>query len=160
MGERYCLVGYRRWGLYSSKVGVCLLLALLVGCGDEHMQSSQVEPDQHHSIQAFRKNAIALNDGDALSIDGQIVRYDLVRKGKGVTDRYVIESSQSLMGLESAIFADLARQGYVRRVRQESPERFLVTYSRKGVPAITADYRAKKNSNALARLIISRRADG
>ncbi|MFI8726239.1 hypothetical protein ACIGHJ_00785 [Stutzerimonas kunmingensis] len=146
--------------MYFIKLGVLVLVGLLVGCDSERNQASLVAADQPSSLQVFRTNAIALDGSDILNIDGQIVRYDLVRKDKGATDRYVIESSRTLMGLESEIFSDLARRGYVRRVRQESAERFLVVYSRKGKRAITADYRAKKNSNALGRLTITIRAQG
>ncbi|WP_170800284.1 hypothetical protein [Stutzerimonas stutzeri] len=147
--------------MYFLKSGVLVLLALLVGCDSEQRQSSSVDVDQSSSVQVFQKSAIALNELEMLDIDGQIVRYDLVRKGRGTTDRYVIESSRTLMGLESEVFANLARRGYVRHVRQESPERLLVVYKRKGTPpTIVADYRAKKNSHALARLTISIRAEG
>lgn len=146
---------FRESGVYFLKSGVLVLLALLVACDSEQRSSTSVGVDQSSSVQVFQKSAIAINGSEMLDIDGQIVRYDLIRKDRGPTDRYVIESSRSLMGLESEVFANLARRGYVRHVREESPERFLVVYSRRGAPSIIADYRAKKNSQTLSRLTIS-----
>lgn len=137
-----------------------MLLALLAGCDGANAPSTVQEADSTQVTQAFQRNGIVLKDGDVLPIEGQIVRYELIRKGKDVTERYVVESSKSLMELESLTFADLARRGYVRQVRNDTPERFQVTYRGKGLPLITADYRAQKNVKDLARVIFNVRTGG
>lgn len=138
------------------KVGAFSLLVFLGGCDADRVgEVSGVGSEEVQSVRNFSANSITLSDGYVLNLGGRVVRYELVRKDKLISDRYVVESSDSLMGIESRIFADLARQGYTRRIEQQSPERFLVVYSRKGQGVIIADYRAKKNSHALASLIIN-----
>jgi hypothetical protein len=138
------------------KVGVFLLLVFLGGCDvGREGEVPSVGSEEALSVKNFSTSSITLSNGYILNLGGRVVRYELVRKDKLISDRYVVESSDSLMGIESRIFADLALQGYTRRIEQQSPERFLVIYSRKGQGVIVADYRAKKNSSALASLIIN-----
>jgi len=141
------------------KAGAFVFLAFLVGCGEQGVPPSQVSSDSSGSVKTFKNNAIVLSDGAVLDIEGRIIRYELVRRDKVVKDRYTVESSLTLMGLESRIYSDLARRGYVRRVRIDSPSRFLVSYRRKGLAPITADYRAIKDSDKLARLILTLSSD-
>lgn len=138
------------------KVGVFSLLVFLSGCDvDREVEALNIGSEEIQSVKNFSTSSITLSDGYVLNLGGRVVRYELVRKDKLISDRYVVESSDSLMGVESRIFADLARQGYTRRIEQQSPERFLVVYSRKGRGVIIADYRAKKDSPALASLVIN-----
>jgi hypothetical protein len=97
----------------------------------------------------------SIGEGQSLLFDRHIVCYGLIRNDRGVFDRYTIESSQTLMGSEAAVLAVLARRGYARSVRQEAPERFLVSYLLKGMESVVADYRSESGSNNFSRLIVS-----
>lgn len=145
----------------NSGVIVCFFSALLAGCGEdmERPQDRSADNNRPVPVREFVKNAINLDRDGALVFEGRIVRYDLIRNERGTFDRYVVESPKSLMGLEAAVFHDLARKGYTRRVRQETPKRFLVHYLQKGMKTVIADYRAKDGFNTLQRLVITVRAD-
>ena len=143
---------------------VCFLATLLSGCG-EGLDVSQGKKDGNNSsasvpVQEFSKNSIGLDRGQSLSFEGRIVRYDLIRSERGAFDRYSIESAKSLMGLEASVFNDLARKGYTRSVRQETPERFLVHYLQKGRKTVVADFRAKDGLGKLQRLIVTVPTEG
>ncbi len=135
-------------------------ILLLQGCEDAGVAESPVKPASTEFTAVFSKNAIELESGGALKFDGKIVRYDLVRNQRGVFDRYVIESSLSQMGLEGAVFSELARSGYVRKVRQDQADRYVVNYVRKGRAPMSADFRPWSENGSKSRLVITRRVLG
>ncbi|MPT17395.1 MAG: hypothetical protein E2579_06505 [Pseudomonas sp.] len=145
--------------LGSVLVMACVVLA---GCGDSSAvgESEAVAVSEKASQNIFRKDSVVIDEGQALDIDGLIVRYDLIRNKKGVFDRYSIESGRTLMGLEAETYASLARLGYSRRVRQESTTRYVVNYFKKGAPTLVADYRAAEDMVGLQRLILTVKVDG
>ncbi|QTN45232.1 hypothetical protein H7683_19935 [Ectopseudomonas mendocina] len=132
---------------------------LLQGCDGalEGVSSEKAAPIER--VAHFSKNSIEVDDGFVLSFDGRIVRYDLIRNQRGVFDRYIIESSMSQMGLEGAIFSEFARKGYVRKVRQDKADRYIVNYVIKGDAPWSADFRPWSEDGAKTRLVITRRIE-
>lgn len=137
---------------------LAFVVLLLQGCwepavSEKTPMSVAVEPVSH-----FALNAIALEKGSALKVEGRIVRYDLLRNKRGEFDRYIIESPLQQMGLEGAVFWELARKGYVRKVRKDEAGRYMVNYVLNGQATLSAEYRAWNENGAKSRLVITRKA--
>ena len=136
-----------------------LLFSVLIlqGCEETVVASASTKSAPVEAIANFSKNSIELENGLALRFDGRIVRYDLIRNQRGVFDRYIIESPLGQMGLEGAVFGALARNGYVRKVRLDQADRYVVNYVLKGYTSLSADYRPWSENGAKSRLVITRR---
>lgn len=144
------------------KYGVLLICTvfMLQGCGETKVSAKKdvgsddsiIEPSSY-----FKFNAVGLDDDGDLKFDGRVVRYDLIRNQRGQFDRFIIESPLSQMGLEGAVFAELAKKGYVRKIRKDEAKRYVVNYVAKGRTALSADYRPLKKEGAESRLVITRR---
>ena len=83
---------------------------------------------------------VRLPEGDEVSFNGRIFQYQLLQNDRGESDRYIIHSNDSLMAMEGAVFTQMARKGYTRRIRAEEPGRFVVNYLKPGSVTITATY--------------------
>ncbi|GEM_PF-863599 len=105
----------------------------------------------------LKLDSIDLGNGEILPFDGRLVRYDLLRNEKGTFDRYTLNSSREMMSFEVDTFWNLARKGYVRKVRRESANRYVVNYVLKGKPTIIADYRELTDKGAKSRVTITRK---
>lgn len=137
---------------------VCALL-ILQGCGESGGTATSAGEGQSGktAVHSFL-NSIALGDGQMLKLDGRVVRYDLVRNQRGMFDRYIVESPLQQIGLEGAVFSELAQKGYVRKVRQDEASRYVVSYVLKGGDTLTADYRPWAENGANSRVVITRRS--
>lgn len=105
----------------------------------------------------IKLDSIDLGNGEVLPFDGRLVRYDLLRNEKGTFDRYTINSSREIMSFEVDTFWNLARKGYVRKVRRESADRYVVNYVLEGKPTIIADYRELTDNGTKSRVTITRK---
>lgn len=130
----------------------------LQGCEEKAVIAASAETAPSvEAVTYFSKNSIELDSEYVLRFDGRIVRYDLIRNQRGVFDRYIIESSMSQMGLEGAMFAELAKNGYSRKVRQDKADRYVVNYVLKGRSPVSADFRPWSENGAKSRLVITRK---
>ncbi|MGY4824483.1 hypothetical protein [Stutzerimonas chloritidismutans] len=129
------------------------------GCEESNFVDATAKPVAVEAVSGFSKGSIDIDRGGALKFDGRIVRYDLIRNQRGVFDRYVIESAMSQMGLEGAIFAELAKKGYLRKVRQDQVDRYVVNYVSKGRVPLSAEFRPWEEHGAKSRLVITRRVE-
>lgn len=112
---------------------------LLAGC--EPATVSAVSDVQYASKDAtLELNRIQLPDGSEISSVGRLFQYQFLQNERGEFDRYTIHSNDSLMSVEGSVFAQLAKAGYARRVRAETPGRFVVNYIKKGIAPVTATY--------------------
>lgn len=134
---------------------VGLLVLFISGCEEAKTTLETNIPVTQGAYLKF--DSIGLEDGDVLRFDGRLVRYDLLRNEKGAFDRFTIDSHRELMSLEVDIFWPLARKGYVRKVRRESAERYVVNYVLKGGATIIADYRESDGQGSKTRVILTRK---
>lgn len=137
-------------------IWLSLLVFVVSGCQDT---GDPLENDVPVKQGIYLKlDSIDLDNGEILPFDGRLVRYDLIRNEKGTFDRYTLNSPRELMSLEVDTFWYLARKGYVRKVRRESADRYVVNYVLKGRATIIADYRELSDGGAKTRVIITRKA--
>lgn len=144
------------------KIALALCSAfILSACQDSSTGSGGTSDDTAVKPAAsLSLNAITLNDGNMLTFDGRIVRYDLRRNDRGSFDRYTVESPVSHVELERALFWELSARGYERRERRKESDRYVVNYVLKGQPdaTLTADYSRVDEHGARARLVLTRKA--
>lgn len=147
-----------------KKLMLICALAIMVACtdstsGDAPAVKVKVEKV---SAQFLHKDAVYLPGGQALGIEGRLIRYDFVSNDKGAFDRYTFESKKEVMSLEGAIYANLARYGYSRKVRKEQPGFYQVTYTKKSATPLTFIYESQQGDSevqAITRIRISWKAD-
>ncbi|MGG5872974.1 hypothetical protein [Pseudomonas peli] len=119
-------------------VAVCA--ALLSGCEPASSPSGAAPSLEPVAGTVLVKNKVMFPEGIEVSFNGRIFQYQLVQNVKGEFDRYIVHSTDGMMGVEGAVFASLAKQGYTRRIRKEVPGQFVVNYVKKGAATIIATF--------------------
>ncbi|TBU81913.1 hypothetical protein DNK06_05170 [Pseudomonas daroniae] len=114
-------------------------ILLLLGCEPAEVSPPPNAQDSPTGV-SLAMDRVRLPEGNEVSFNGRIFQYQLLQNDRGEFDRYTIHSSDSLMAMEGAVFTQLARTGYTRRVRSEEPGRFVVNYLKPGSVTIIATY--------------------
>lgn len=146
--------------MFKYSVLLICTVFMLQGCGENNVSENKGSASDTSALahpSYLRFDSIGLENGGALNFEGRVVRYDLIKNQRGHFDRFIIESSLSQMGLEGAVFAELAKKGYVRKIRKDEAKRYVVNYVAKGRATLSADYRPLKKEGAESRLVITRR---
>lgn len=123
-------------GLVSA-VTVCVLLA---GCEPTSVASGGAVSAEPIAGTALVKDRIVFPAGIEVPINGRVFQYQLIQNAKGEFDRYIVHSSDGMMGVEGAVFASLAKLGYTRRIRKEVPGQFVVNYVKEGAATVIATF--------------------
>jgi len=118
-----------------------MVFALLIaGCSPSEEPLSQIPSEVSISSVALPFDRVVFPGGSEVTFDGRLVRYDYIRKPKASFERFTVFSKEGMMGLEGNSFAELAKLGYMRRIRKEEAGLFVVNYQKKGSVTISAAY--------------------
>ena len=130
-------------GLISA---IAVSAVLLSGCEPTPVASGTASSVEQVTGIALVKDRIVFPEGIEVPVNGRVFQYQLIQNAKGEFDRYVVHSSDGMMGVDGAVFAGLAKLGYMRRIRKESPGQLVVNYVKKGgvtIVAIFSDHSVK-----------------
>lgn len=133
-----------------KKTWMLCALAMLAGCGEGSGSADQRPASTPQASQqgVLHKNAIHLPSGENLDVAGRLRSYNLLSNEQGDFDRYVFESPEDLMALEGQIYSTLAKRGYVRKIKSETPGLFVVRYAKRNAPSIMISYETRQNGTA------------
>ncbi|WP_095109645.1 hypothetical protein [Pseudomonas sp. Irchel 3E20] len=130
--------------MFKKTLALCVLVSLTACSEAPEGKADASAKQQTSATQAVHKNALYLPDGNALEVVGQLRSYTRIDEENGHLERYVFESSENLMSVEGAVYAALAKRGYVRKVRKEQAGLYVVSYMKKGSPSVTMSYEEVK----------------
>jgi hypothetical protein len=124
-------------GLISA-IAVCVVL--LSGCEPASVESGAAVSAEQIAGTALIKDRIIFPEGIEVPINGRVFQYQLIQNAKGEFERYIVHSTDGMMGMDGTVFASLAKLGYTRRIRKEVPGQLVVNYVKKGAVTIVATF--------------------
>lgn len=127
----------------KNLISAALISLALVGCGDSKEQtpvSTTATPANSIVSSSDGSHMLTLKDGAKISVSGKLVRNVTFTNESGTFQRYIFDVDEKAMALEGTLFANMAKSGYNRKIKTDSPEVYAVHYQKKGFPSVGATY--------------------
>ncbi|PRN05730.1 hypothetical protein A0O30_06705 [Pseudomonas sp. LLC-1] len=145
----------------KNLISAVLISATLVGCGDSKEQpsaSTTAAPASSIVSSSDGSHQLTLKDGAKISVNGKLVRNVTFTNESGTFQRYIFDVDEKTMSIEGTLFADMAKSGYNRVIKTDSPEVYAVHYQKKGFPSVGATYTSletkQPDENSKTRLML------
>lgn len=124
-----------------KKIAILLTVLLsLAGCGKEDPASTQ------SAAKATKNNTLTLNDGEKISLSGELIKVIAKPNAKGELKLHEIKFDSGAKVAENSVYHKFSQLGYTRKIIENNDKVFKVHYYKAGLPVVGSIYQEKATS--------------